>query len=113
MAIIDWPSLLKTIDKIGASDALITAGAPPLVRTGRYWRALDVAELPAADEVAKFAREKLGASPKMEADGRATAEIVSGDGIRFRVIAFGHPSPAVLLIVRLSEDAEQAGVLSV
>lgn len=104
MATIQWDRLLETCHRRKASDILLIAGSPPLIRMGESWRALQIPPFTAAD-IETMAKERLGATLEGESDGYAYSDFSYGDVARFRAMAFGYPSTRALLIARYLTEA--------
>ena len=94
-----WDRLLETCVRRQATDLLLVPGAPPMVRLHDDWRTLQTVTLDAG-AVQALANERFNTSPDGNGDGYAYWDFEHGEGVRFRLMAFGHPQTTLLLVAR-------------
>lgn len=106
MASLQWDRLLETCCRRDATDLLLIAGSPPMIRLRELWRALQVPPLDIA-ALQVLADERFGTRPDGEGDGYAYSDF-RHDEARFRAMAFGHPDTRVLLVSKYPGDGRGA-----
>jgi hypothetical protein len=95
---LQWDRLLETCYRQNATDLLLIAGSPVMIRLVESWRSLQTDTLIPADIVA-MAAERIGPGPHSTQDGYVFADF-SYKNVAFRAKAFGFPETVMVLIVR-------------